>query len=87
MLRWERYQSLDNAERAFSGNLCVGMIGPLSHAVGAWWYTLDGVVMNRVERCDGHVTSAADARSEVEKGWSKWCETAGLAPRSGIPGG
>jgi hypothetical protein len=86
MLRWEREQSLDNAERAFSGDLCVGMIGPLGDAPGTWWYTLDGVVMNRLTRCDGHVTSAGEARTEVEKGWSRWCAAAALAPRTGTVG-
>ena len=81
MLRWEREQSLENAERAFSGELCVGMIGPLSHVPGSWWYTLDGVVMNRLTRCDGHVASAEKARAEVEKGWTRWCEAAALTPR------
>ncbi|MES2056800.1 MAG: hypothetical protein V4564_12750, partial [Pseudomonadota bacterium] len=77
MLRWEREQSLENAERAFSGEFCVGMIGPLSHAPGKWWYTLDGVVMNRLARCDGHVANAEEARAEVERGWTKWCKAAG----------
>ncbi len=80
MLRWERDQSLGNAERAFSGDLCVGMIGTLTDAPGTWWYTLDGVVMNRLARCDGHVASANEARVEVEKGWARWCEAADLAP-------
>lgn len=81
MLRWEPEQSLENAERAFSGELCVGMIGPLSYAPGSWWYTLDGVATNRLARCDGHVASAGEARNAVEKGWARWCEAAALAPR------
>jgi len=81
MLRWEPEPSLENAERAFSGTLCIGMIGPLSHAPGSWWYTLDGVATNRVARCDGHVAGADKARAEVEKGWSRWCDAAALSPR------
>ncbi len=81
MLRWEGEAGGSGIERAFSGGLCVGMIGPVAGQAGAWWYTLDGVVMNRVERCNGHVGSAAQARHEVEMGWAMWCDVANLAPR------
>jgi hypothetical protein len=85
-LRWQKDSTANSVERAFSGDLCVGMIGALSDEPGAWWYTLDGVVMNRVERCNGHVRSADMARRELEAGWTKWCETAQLAPRTPVAG-
>jgi hypothetical protein len=81
-LRWEKEPGANGVERAFSGGLCVGMIGALADEPGAWWYVLDGVVMNRVERCDGHVGSVGEARREVEAGWAKWCEAAQLAPHA-----
>jgi hypothetical protein len=69
---------------AYSGNIVVGMVGPLD-AGGFWWSATDGVHMRHIAKTDGETKSIRSAKAAVERSWSTWLSAARLQPLDVAP--